>query len=129
LVLATSWCALALGWLGLARTLPLAGLALLALAVGAAGLVLSAGVLLPQAFPPPRYNAVTALNVGLFFLGFGMLLTLRLTGRALEAVSPRRFLLILALLCLMPAFFALQIPHAEEAAAADAVPAEHLLSQ
>jgi hypothetical protein len=117
LPLAAPLCALALSGLALARTTRDAGLALLALAVGAPGLVLSACALLAEAFSPPRFHAVTGLNLGLFFVGFGMLLSLRLTGRVLERISPRRFLLILALLCLLPAVFALQIPRPEPAVA------------
>jgi fucose permease len=127
LLLATPFCALALSWLGLARTTREAGLAFLALAVGAPGLVLSACVLLPRAFP--SYSAVAALNLGLLFLGFGTLLTLRLTDRALERISPRRFLLILALLCLLPAVFALQIPRADPVGGADEAYWERLAGQ
>src|SRR5947209_2466874 len=55
LPLAAPLCALALSGLALARTTRDAGLALLALAVGAPGLVLSACALLAEAFAPPRF--------------------------------------------------------------------------
>jgi hypothetical protein len=128
LPLAAPCCALALGGLGLARTPRGAGLALSALAFGAPGLALSSCVLLAGAFSPPRFYAVTGLNLGLAFLGFGMLLALRLTERVLERVSPRRFLLILALACLLPAVFVLQIPR-PDAAAADGAYWERLFGQ
>jgi hypothetical protein len=119
LLLAAPFCALALGWLGLATTPRLAGMALLALAVGASGMVLSACVVMLAPREPVAFIPVSALNVVFVFVGFGMLLTLRLSGRVLEYVSPRRFLLLLALVCLLPAFFALSIPRAEALAATD----------
>jgi hypothetical protein len=118
LLLALPWCALALSWLALAPTPRMAGLALLALAVGVPGVVLSSSglMLLPQD-PSRSYIAVSALNLVLLFVGFGMLLSLRLTAQVLEYISARRFLLILALACLIPAFFALSLSRAEAVAA------------
>jgi fucose permease len=119
LMLAAPCCAVALAWLALAKSLRVAGAALFVLAAGAAGLVLSACVLLLVPRESSSFEPVSAMNLAFLFAGFGMLLNLRLTGRLLEAISPRRFLLILALFCLLPAFLAMQLPPADTLAADD----------
>jgi hypothetical protein len=129
LLLATPFCALALSWLGLAPSPRLAGMALLSLAIGVSGMLVSASLVMLVPREPISFLPVSALNLFFLFAGFGMLLTLRLTGRLLEYISPRRLLLILALLCLIPAFFALGIPRADAVAGTDEATLERLFVQ
>jgi hypothetical protein len=113
LLLGTLFAALALSWLALARDPRETGIAMLVLSVGSAAFVMSGCVLLPPAFS--SWTSVTALNLGMLFFGFGVLLALRVTALILEWITPRRGLLILALTCLVPAFLALQVPHIDPA--------------
>jgi MFS family permease len=83
--------------------------ALLAAALGAAGLSTSAVVLMPPAFFGPLEMAAS-LSLGHVFVALGALLTPPLFDLLLRALDLRRALALLAVLCLVPAFVAVVPP-------------------
>jgi fucose permease len=86
-------------------------LAVLLVAVAAAGISTASVVLMPQALWPQREAA--SANVGYVFFTLGLLLAPGLTDRLQQRVGFRRTLQLLALLCFLPAIPAVLAPAAD----------------